>query len=111
MSDRRGDNIHALSPVDALGLPVEIPVPQAAKILGVNVKTARKYVDEGRLRWRDVAASQGRRVIRIELASVLEMRTGYTTSVPAATPPPPQPRRRASRANACQKFKHVKIGR
>ena len=69
-------------PVAAEGsnFPPEIPLAQAASILGVDRKTVVKYLNAGLLEWRDIAPpGSSRPAFRLKLESVTRMRTSYRT--------------------------------
>jgi len=64
-----------------LHLPEEVTTAEAAEILGCDTKTVRNYLRSGLLRWRNIAPPTSTRPeYRIELESVLAIRTGYRTT-------------------------------
>ena len=78
-------------------------------MLHVSRKTVRLYIRDGALRWRDIAPpSSSRSTLRIELASLLELRTTYQTSVPAQRSK--QTRPRPPRAIAARRpLRHIRL--
>lgn len=59
--------------------PPELSVPQAAKILGVDANTVRRYVRDGELPARDISPAKSTRTsYRVPLDAVEAMRCGYS---------------------------------
>lgn len=63
---------------DKLELPKEVNLADAAEILGVSVKTAKRYIQDGLLIARNIAPLRSvNAVYRVPLSAVIELRTGY----------------------------------
>jgi hypothetical protein len=77
---------------------------QAARLMGHDQKTIKKYIDNGMVKWRDPFPYSDRPTYMIELDSLLALRTTYRTSRPT---PPPKNNRRTRVSAARQQSRHI----
>jgi hypothetical protein len=93
-------------------VPPEVSLRKAAEILGVDPKTATKYLRAGMLQWRDIAPPGSvRPTYRIKLESVIAIRNGYRSDSPDRLERTADRRRHAPQQRCGYKLKHVTLRR
>jgi hypothetical protein len=90
-------------------VPTEVSLSGAARLLGVDHKTAKKYLTAGLLEWRDIAPPGSTQpTFRVKLDSVTRIRYAYRVGSPA--PAPAKSLRTSTRVvSKPPQYQHVKI--